>query len=107
MQYNYGTDTFSTPVSWTDTVTGTLYAADRYRCEYTVAEDAYPGCNESTASESIYIDRNVPQDKYELCSLNWIGDGMINMLYLLMISIKIRFVINRTMRFHVYGGRVW
>ena len=81
MRYIYGTETFSNPATLTRD-NGTLYAADAYHCEYIVTEDAYPRCNESTASESIYIDRNVPQDKYKLCQLNWIGDGMVIMLYL-------------------------
>ena len=54
---------------------GTLRAADIYQCPYNVSSDEYPLCTESS-SESIYLDPNVPTEKYDLCQTTWIGDGL-------------------------------
>ena len=73
-KYEYATDSFTNPV--TETYGDTTYAADSYSCPYNVSSETYPLCDASAASQSIYLDENVPVDDYDLCPVAWIGDGL-------------------------------
>ena len=68
----YWDDSFVSPMS--GAINGTTYAADNFKCPYTIPQE-WPLCNGS-ASESIYMDPNVPMDEYDLCDETWIEDGM-------------------------------
>ena len=73
-QYLYESS-FTTPV--TVSYSGQLYAADDWRCPYGSSDSLlnYSLCTQS-ATDSIFIDANVPAEKYELCQAEWIGDGI-------------------------------